>query len=374
MKIGVPKERKIHEYRVGLTPAGVRELSKRGHAVYIESGAGNGAGFIDQEYIDANGHIVSSAQEVFSLVDLLVKVKEPSIDECRMLQPGQIIFTYLHLAADPHQAEALCAAGAVAFAYETVSDSIGRLPLLAPMSEVAGRMAVQVGAHALEKANHGVGVLLSGVPGVPPAKVVILGAGVVGTNGARLATGLGAEVTILDTSLARLREIDSLYGSRIKTLYSTMDAISRVITTADLVIGSVLVTGASAPKIVSKDMLYTMKQGAVLVDVAIDQGGCFETSRPTSHADPMYLVDGIVHYCVTNMPGAVPRTSTLALTNATLPFVQAIADLGWRDAVIANAGLHTGLNIAGGSVVHPAVADSLHMPLTPVEKILGRGC
>jgi alanine dehydrogenase len=359
MKIGVPKEIKIHEYRVGLVPAGVRELVDSGHKVLVQSGAGAGIGFDDSHYKSAGALIAQRAQEVFATADLVVKVKEPQLAECQQLRNGQTLFTYLHLAADPEQAQALLASGATAIAYETVTAPDGSLPLLTPMSEVAGRMSVQVGANSLQKANGGFGVLLGGVPGVAPAKVVILGGGVSGTHAAEMAIGLRADVTVVDRSVKRLRELSSIFGSQLKTVYSTAHAIEELVREADLVIGAVLIAGAAAPKLVTHAMVKTMKPGAVLVDIAIDQGGCFETSRPTTHAEPTYVLDGVIHYCVTNMPGAVPRTSTFALTNATLPYVRALADHGWQQAIANDPGLARGLNVHAGQLTHEAVAAAL---------------
>jgi len=359
MKIAVPKEVKIHEYRVGLVPAGVRELVDAGHQVLVESGAGAGIGFEDAHYRAAGATIAARAADVFAAADLIVKVKEPQLAECRMLSSGQTLFTYLHLAADREQAEALIASGATAIAYETVTGTDGSLPLLTPMSEVAGRMSVQVGANCLQKAHGGFGVLLGGVPGVSPAKVVILGGGVSGTHAAEMAIGLRADVTVVDRSVKRLRELSSIFASQLKTVYSTAQAIEELVRDADLVIGAVLIAGAAAPKLVTRAMVKSMKPGAVLVDIAIDQGGCFETSRPTTHAEPTYLLDGVIHYCVTNMPGAVPRTSTFALTNATLPYVKALADHGWRQAIANDAGLARGLNVHAGHLTHEAVANAL---------------
>jgi alanine dehydrogenase len=361
MKIGVPKEIKIHEYRVGLVPAGVRELVDSGHQVLVQSGAGSGIGFEDLHYKSAGAAIAQRAEDVFATSDLVVKVKEPQIAECRQLRSGQILFTYLHLAADREQAQALLASGATAIAYETVTAPDGSLPLLTPMSEVAGRMSVQVGANSLQKANGGFGVLLGGVPGVAPAKVVVLGGGVSGTHAAEMAVGMRADVTVVDRSVKRLRELSSIFGSQMKTVYSTAHAIEELVRDADLVIGAVLIAGAAAPKLVTRAMVKTMKPGAVLVDIAIDQGGCFETSRPTTHAEPTYVLDGVIHYCVTNMPGAVPRTSTFALTNATLPYVRALADHGWRLAIANDPGLARGLNVHAGQVTHEAVASALGM-------------
>jgi alanine dehydrogenase len=359
MKIGVPKEIKVHEYRVGLVPAGVRELVEAGHSVLVQSGAGAGIGFEDSDYQTAGAKIAAQAADVFGAAELIVKVKEPQLGECNMLRTGQTLFTYLHLAADKAQAEALLASGATAIAYETVTAVDGSLPLLTPMSEVAGRMSVQVGASCLQKANGGFGVLLGGVPGVPPAKVVILGGGVSGTHAAEMAVGLRADVTVVDRSVKRLRELSTMFSSQLKTVYSTAHAIEALVRDADLVIGAVLIAGAAAPKLVTRAMVKTMKPGAVLVDIAIDQGGCFETSRPTTHAEPTYVLDGVIHYCVTNMPGAVPRTSTFALTNATLPYVKAIADQGWRQALANDGGLARGLNVHAGQLTHEAVALAL---------------
>ena len=370
MLIGVPKEIKNHEYRVGLTPAGVRELVAHGHKVLVQTQAGLAIGFTDEQYIQSGASIASSAEDVFSRAEMVVKVKEPQPVECRLLRPGQILFTYLHLAPDPEQTKLLTESGAVAIAYETVTDERGGLPLLAPMSEVAGRMAIQAGAHALEKAQGGRGVLLGGVPGVAPARVVVIGGGVVGLNAARMAAGLGADVTILDKSLPRLKEIDMVFGGRIKTLVSNTANIDESIREADMVVGAVLIPGAAAPKLVTRAMLGNMKPGAVLVDVAIDQGGCFETSRATTHQDPIYVVDGIVHYCVANMPGGVARTSTQALNNATLPFTLELANKGWRQALLDNAHLRNGLNVCHGKITYKAVADDLGYPyVDPVEAI-----
>jgi alanine dehydrogenase len=359
MQIGVPKEIKIHEYRVGLVPAGVRELVDAGHQVLVQTGAGAGIGFDDTHYRAAGAQIAQSAADVFATSDLIVKVKEPQLAECKLLRAGQILFTYLHLAADREQALALLASGATAIAYETVTAPDGSLPLLTPMSEVAGRMAIQVGATSLQKANGGFGVLLGGVPGVAPAKVVVLGGGVSGTHAVEMAVGLRADVTVVDCSVKRLRELASIFASQLKTVYSTAHAIEELVRDADLVVGAVLIAGAAAPKLVTRAMVKTMKPGAVLVDIAIDQGGCFETSRPTTHAEPTYVLDGVIHYCVTNMPGAVPRTSTVALTNATLPYVKALADLGWRQATARDTGLAHGLNVHAGKITHEAVARAL---------------
>ena len=365
MRIGVPREIKVHEYRVGLVPAGVRELVGAGHEVIVETGAGNGIGVDDAQYRAAGASIASKAADVFGRAELIVKVKEPQLAECQMLRPGQVLFTYLHLAADPAQAQALMKSGATAIAYETVTAPNGSLPLLTPMSEVAGRMSIQVGAASLQKANGGYGVLLGGVPGVPPAKVVILGGGVAGTHAAEIAVGMRADVTIVDRSVPRLRELSAVFGSSLQTAYSTAEAVERLVRDADLVVGAVLVAGAAAPKLVTRAMLGTMKPGTVLVDISIDQGGCFETSKPTTHADPTFVVDGIIHYCVANMPGAVPRTSTFALTNATLPYVRALADLGWQAALKRDIGLAGGLNVHAGEITHDVVARALGLQGRP---------
>ena len=371
MQIGVPKEIKNHEYRVGMTPSAVREAVHHGHGVLVQAGAGAGIGCGDDSYRQAGAQVLPDAAAVFAAADMIVKVKEPQPVECAMLRKGQILFTYLHLAPDPEQAEGLLKSGCTAIAYETITDDRGGLPLLAPMSEVAGRMAVQVGAVALQKASGGRGVLLGGVPGVAPGQVVIIGGGVVGTHAARMAAGLGAQITILDRSLPRLRELDELFGGRATTVYATLDATEAAVLEADLVIGAVLVPGAAAPKLIKRAQLSRMKRGAVIVDVAIDQGGCFETSRATTHDDPTYEVDGIVHYCVANMPGAVPRTSTYALNNATLPFTLALATKGWRQACRDDAHLAAGLTVHDGSVAHEAVAQGLGKPWVPVESLLG---
>jgi alanine dehydrogenase len=370
MLIGVPKEIKVHEYRVGLTPAGVRELKAHGHAVLVQASAGAGIGIPDAQYQAAGAEIVDSAEEVFARADMIVKVKEPQPAECARLREGQVLFTYLHLAPDPAQTRALVDSGCVAIAYETVSDGRGGLPLLAPMSEVAGRMSIQAGAHAMEKAPGGNGVLLGGVPGVAPADVVVIGGGVVGYNAARIAVGMGANVTILDRSLPRLAWLDTAFDGRLTTLYSTVDALETAVRHADLVIGAVLVPGAAAPKLVTRAMLKTMKPGAVIVDVAIDQGGCFETSRATTHQDPTYVEEGIVHYCVANMPGGVARTSTFALTNATMPFTVALADKGYRRALLDDPHLREGLNVHLGRVTYQAVAEALGYEYQPTREAL----
>jgi alanine dehydrogenase len=370
MLIGVPREVKTHEYRVGLIPGNVRELVHHGHKVVVETGAGVAIGFDDAAYAAAGATILGNAAEVFAAAELIVKVKEPQPHEVTLLRGNQVLFTYLHLAADRMLAQGLIRSGAVAVAYETVTDGRGGLPLLAPMSEVAGRMAVQVGAHCLEKEQGGIGVLLGGVPGVPAAKVVILGGGVAGTNAARMAMGMEAYVTVIDKSLPRLYELDLQFGAQLHTLFSTMENIEREVVAADLVIGAVLIPGATAPKLVSRELIGAMKPGTVVVDISIDQGGCFETSHPTTHAAPTYIAEGVVHYCVTNMPGAVARTSTVALNNATLPFVLAIADRGWQRALSEDPHLRDGLNICRGLVTYPAVAHDLGLPLMAAERVL----
>jgi alanine dehydrogenase len=359
MHVGVPKEIKVLENRVGLTPASVRELVARGHAVTVEHDAGAGIGLHDDAYVAAGARIAATADAVFAAADMIVKVKEPQPVECSRLRAGQILFTYLHLAPDPEQAQALVASDAVCIAYETVTSAHGGLPLLAPMSEVAGRMSVQAGAFLLEKPHGGKGLLLGGVPGVAPGKVVILGGGVVGTHAAMIALGMGADVTVLDRNPEAMVALWKQFGAPLKTEFSTHDAVERLVTRADLVIGGVLIPGASAPKLVTRDMIRKMQPGSVVVDVAIDQGGCFETSRATTHADPTYVVDGVVHYCVANMPGGVPRTSTFALNNATLPFVLALADKGWRRALGDDVHLRNGLNVALGKVTCQPVAEAL---------------
>jgi alanine dehydrogenase len=359
MRIGVPREIKVHEYRVGLVPAGVRELTQAGHQVTVETGAGKGIGVEDADYVAAGAKIAPTAVAVFSEAQMVVKVKEPQPAEYAMLRGDQVLFTYLHLAADREQAKGLMKSGSTAIAYETVIGRNGGLPLLTPMSEVAGRMSIQVGAACLQKANGGYGVLLGGVPGVSPAKIVILGGGVAGTHAAEMAVGLRADVTVVDRSVDRLRELSALFGNSLHTAYSTTETVEKLVASADLVIGAVLIAGAAAPKLVNRAMLKTMKPGSVLVDISIDQGGCFETSHATTHADPTFVVDGVIHYCVANMPGAVPRTSTFALTNATLPYVRALADLGWEKALERDAGLAGGLNIRNGKIVHEVVAKAL---------------
>jgi alanine dehydrogenase len=363
MRIGVPKEIKNHEYRVGLTPASVAELTAAGHDVVVEALAGNGIDFSDRDYMDAGARILPNPSEVFAAADMIVKVKEPQPSEIAMLRPHHTLFTYLHLAADKPQAEGLMKSGATCIAYETVTSRSGALPLLKPMSEVAGRMSVQVGAHYLEKEQGGRGVLLGGVPGVAPARVAILGGGVSGVNAAQMAVGMRADVTIYDINMDRLAELDMFFSSQIKTAYASKAAIAAAVAKAHLVIGAVLVPGAAAPKLVTRDMLKTMKRGSVLVDIAIDQGGCFETSHATTHDDPVFTVDGIIHYCVANMPGAVARTSAFALNNATLPFAMRLANLGAEGAMTADPHLAAGLNVSGGKIRHAAVAEALDLPL-----------
>ena len=371
MKIGSPKEIKNHEYRVGLTPSAVREAVAHGHEVLIETDAAGRIGIFDDDYRKAGARIVSSPQELFATADLIVKVKEPQPQECAMLREGQTLFTYLHLAPDPAQAQALLKSGVTAIAYETVTGPRGGLPLLAPMSEVAGRMAVQCGAHCLEIAAGGRGTLLGGVAGVAPAKVVVLGAGVAGYNAARMAIGLEADVTILDVNVDRLYAIKQQFGASITTLFSTKAVVEAQILAADLVIGAVLVPGAAAPRLITRQHVKDMLRGSVIVDISIDQGGCAETSRPTTHAEPTYVVDEVVHYCVANMPGAVARTSTFALNNVTLPFMLAIADKGPLKAMAADPYLRAGLNVHAGRITHPAVAEALRLPHADPATIVG---
>ena len=365
MRVGVPKEIKVQEYRVGLTPGAVREYVAAGHQVAVETGAGAGIGASDEVYRRAGADIADSARDVFTKSEMIVKVKEPQKSEWAQLREGQILFTYLHLAPDPEQAKGLLASGCTAIAYETVTDASGHLPLLAPMSEVAGRLAIEAAGAALKRSAGGRGLLLGGVPGVQPARVVVLGGGVVGTQAARMAAGLGAEVTVIDRSIPRLRELDDLFAGRVRTRFSTIESVEEEVFAADVVIGAVLVPGASAPKLVTRAMLTSMRPGAVLVDVAIDQGGCFETSHPTTHSDPTYEVDGVVHYCVANMPGAVPVTSSQALNNATLPFGLMLANKGFA-AVLENLHLRNGLNVHRGRVTNKAVAESLGLDFAPV--------
>jgi len=369
MLVGVPKEIKNHEYRVGLTPSSVNELVKRGHQVLVEADAGAAIDFTDAQYVAAGAEIVVSEKEIFSRAEMIVKVKEPQEQECKMLREGQILYTYLHLAPDPAQTELLVKSGAICVAYETVTDNQGGLPLLAPMSEVAGRMSVQAGAHHLEKAQGGRGVLLGGVPGVAPAKVLVIGGGVVGDNAAAMAVGMGADVTILDRSISRLRELDTKYEGRARCVYSTNAAIEYYALEADLVIGAVLIPGAAAPRLLSRDLIGRMQKGAVLVDVAIDQGGCFETSVATTHEKPTYIVDDVVHYCVANMPGGVARTATMALNNATLPYALALAD-DPINALFRDKNLQNGLNVHKGKVTYKAVADALGYPYVAADEAL----
>src|SRR5271154_1388775 len=365
MRVGVPKEIKVHEYRVGLTPGAVREYVAAGHSVVVETHAGAGIGATDEIYRKAGAVIAATAAEIFAGADMIVKVKEPQAREWSQLRESQILFTYLHLAPDPEQAKGLMASGCTAIAYETVTDAKGGLPLLAPMSEVAGRLSIETAGSALNRHARGRGILLGGVPGVAPARVVVIGGGVVGTHAARMAAGLGADVTILDRSLPRLRELDELFAGRVRTRFSTIEAVEQEVFSADVVIGAVLVPGASAPKLVSRQMLKSMRHGSVLVDVAIDQGGCFETSRATTHADPTYEVDGVVHYCVANMPGTVPLTSSQALNNATLPFGLALANKGFA-AVLENPHTRAGLNVYRGRLTNKAVAESLGLSFSPI--------
>ncbi|MBN3782657.1 alanine dehydrogenase [Burkholderia sp. Ac-20345] len=370
MLIGVPKEIKNHEYRVGLTPAGAHELTRHGHRVLVQRGAGTAIGLLDDDYTAAGASLCDGADEVFARADMIIKVKEPQPAECAMLRRGQILYTYLHLAPDPDQAAALVKSGAVCIAYETVTGPGGGLPLLAPMSEVAGRMSIQVAATHLESPRGGRGLLMAGVPGVPAAHVVVLGAGVVGTGALQMAVGLGARVTVLDTNVNRLRQLDLVFANRITTVCSNAHTIDEAVRDADVVIGAVLVPGASAPRLVTRDMIATMRTGAVVVDVAIDQGGCFETSHATTHADPTFVVDGVVHYCVANMPGAVARTSTFALNNATLGAALALADKGWKQAMTDDPHLRAGLNVCDGHITYEAVALALGLPYVPAARVL----
>ncbi len=374
MLVGVPKEIKNHEYRIGLTPAAVKEFVTQGHQVMVETNAGGAIGFTDEMYTEAGATIAPSAQQIFAEAEMIVKVKEPQPNECKLLSKGQTLYTYLHLAPDATQTELLVASGATCIAYETVTDSHGGLPLLAPMSEVAGRMSVQAGAHYLEKSHGGSGTLLGGVPGVAPGKVLVIGGGVVGTNAAKMALGLGADVTILDRSLPRLRQLDDIFRGQVKTVFSTVDAIEHYSSKADLVVGAVLIPGAAAPKLLNREHIKAMKPGSVLVDVAIDQGGCFETSKATTHQEPVYTVDDVVHYCVANMPGGVARTSTMALNNATMPFGLALANKGPKKAMLEDKHLLAGLNVHEGKVTYKAVVDALGEELgltyTPAEDAL----
>lgn len=370
MLIGVPKEIKNHEYRVGLIPSSAQELVRHGHDVLIETNAGAGIGFEDKDYVAAGARISASAEEIFASAEMIIKVKEPQPNECERLRKGQILYTYLHLAPDPQQTAALIKSGATCIAYETVTDIHGGLPLLAPMSEVAGRLAPQAGAHVLEKAQGGRGVLLGGVPGVEPAKVTVIGGGIVGHNAATLAVGMGADVTILDRSIERLRWLDNHYQGRVKCVYSTAAAIEAHALASDMVIGAVLVPGAAAPKLLTRDIISRMRQGSVVVDVAIDQGGCFETSKATTHADPTYVIDGVVHYCVANMPGAVARTSAMALNNVTLPFAVALANKGAKQALLDDEHLGHGLNVHDGMITYKAVSEALGYDYVPLSEAL----
>ncbi|HDI3205787.1 TPA: alanine dehydrogenase [Vibrio cholerae] len=370
MIIGVPKEIKNHEYRVGMIPASVRELVSHGHQVYVETNAGSGIGFSDDDYIAVGASILPTAADVFAKAEMIVKVKEPQAIERAMLKEGQILFTYLHLAPDFPQTEELIKSKAVCIAYETVTDNMGRLPLLAPMSEVAGRMSIQAGAQTLEKSRGGSGLLLGGVPGVAPAKVVVLGGGVVGANAARMAIGLRADVTILDRNINTLRKLDEEFQGRANVVYSTADAIEKYVLEADLVIGAVLIPGAAAPKLVTQQHIKRMKPGSAVVDVAIDQGGCFETSHPTTHAEPTYIVDDVVHYCVANMPGAVARTSTFALNNATLPYIVKLANKGYQKALLEDAGFLKGLNVIHGKVTYKEVAENFGLDYVDPAKAI----
>lgn len=371
MLIGVPKEIKNREYRVGLTPGSVKEYVANGHEVIVETNCGEGIRMTDADYESAGAKVLATREEIFAKADMIVKVKEPQADECALLRPGQILYTYLHLAPDPAQTAALVKSGAICIAYETITDNRGGLPLLAPMSEVAGRMAVQAGAHYLERAHGGRGLLLGGVPGVDCGKVTIIGGGMVGTNSAMMAVGIGAEVVILDRSLDVLRRLEAQFGAAVKTIYSSKDSLDEHVTTADLVVGGVLIPGAEAPKLVTREHIKAMQPGSVIVDVAIDQGGCVETAKATTHDDPVYVVDEVVHYCVANMPGGVPRTSTFALNNATLPFGLALANKGWKAALAGNAHLAEGLNVADGNVTYKAVADELGYDYVPTSSLLG---
>lgn len=370
MKIGCPKEIKPQEFRVGLTPNAVRELTLNNHEVYIEKDAGLGSGFSDEHYRDVGAKILSTAEELFDISEMIIKVKEPQKPERKLLKKEQVLFTYLHLAPDPDQTHDLLASNCTAIAYETVTDQFGGLPLLAPMSEVAGRLAPQVGAWTLQKANGGRGILLGGVPGVEPANVVIIGGGVVGANAAKVSLGMGANVTILERSITKMRQLDDIFQGRVQTIYSSAGNTANLLKDADLLIGAVLVPGATAPKIVSRDQLSSMRDGAAIVDVAIDQGGCFETSKATTHEDPIYEVDSVMHYCVANMPGAVARTSTIALGNATMPFIIALANQGWRKACDDNPYLLNGLNVHNGVLTYKAVGEALSIKVTKPEDAL----
>ena len=370
MQVGVPKEIKNQEYRIGLTPSAVKELTSNGHAVLVEHNGGAGVGFDDAQYKAAGATIAQTAEQIFAEADMIVKIKEPQLNECRMLRKGQLLFTYLHLAASPRQAELLLESGATCIAYETVTDTRGGLPLLTPMSEIAGRMSIQAAAHHLEKTHGGSGTLLGGVPGVAPAKVMIIGGGVVGTNAAYMAIGMGADVSLLDRSLPRLRELDAIFGNRLKTVHSSVAAIEKYAAMADVIIGSVLIPGAATPQLIHKAHLKSMRDGSVIVDVAIDQGGCFETSKATTHQDPTYVVEGVVHYCVSNIPSGVARTATIALNNATMPYVISLVNKGVKEALLDDAHLAEGLNVHEGKVTHSAVARSLSRSCTPAAAAL----
>ena len=370
MIIGVPKEIKNNENRVAVTPAGVSEFVKHGHTVYVQKSAGTGSGFSDEEYTEAGASMLPTIEDVYAIADMIVKVKEPIESEYKLIKKDQLLFTYFHFASHEPLTNAMIASGAVCLAYETVEKADRSLPLLVPMSEVAGRMSVQEGAKYLEKPMGGRGILLGGVPGVKPAEVVVLGGGIVGTQAAKMAAGMGAHVTIMDISIPRLRQLDDIMPANVQTLYSNGYNIRQAIRTADLVIGGVLIPGAKAPHLITKEMLKLMKKGAVLVDVAVDQGGCFETTKATTHAEPTYVVEDIIHYCVANMPGAVPYTSTLALTNATLPYAVQLANKGWKEACKQNAELLVGLNVVGGKVVYKGVSEAFNLPYTPVEQVL----
>ncbi|MDG0979285.1 MAG: alanine dehydrogenase [Halieaceae bacterium] len=368
MIIGIPKEIKANEHRIGMTPAGVKELTLNGHRVLVQKDGGASIGFYDENYITAGAEIIKTPEEIFATADLIIKVKEPQLPECKLLRPNQILFTYLHLAPDPAQAEALIASGATCIAYETVTQASGGLPLLAPMSEVAGRLSITAGAHHMQMLYGGSGMLLGGVPGVEPAKVLIIGGGVVGINAAKMALGLGAQVTLVDRSIDRLRQLDDIFNGRVRTLFSTADTIEREALQSQLIIGAVLIPGASAPKLITRELVGRLSPGTVMVDVAIDQGGCFETSRATTHQDPTYVIDGVIHYCVANMPGAVARTSTVALTNATLPFAVALANKGAYEALNQNPHLANGLNVNAGLITHASVAEALGKGYTPWQE------
>jgi alanine dehydrogenase len=370
MIIGVPKEIKNNENRVAVTPAGVSEFVKNGHSIYVQATAGNGSGFSDEEYKEAGANLLPTIEEVYAIADMIIKVKEPIESEYKLIKKDQLLFTYFHFASYEPLTNAMIASGAVCLAYETVEKADRSLPLLVPMSEVAGRMSIQEGAKYLEKPMGGRGILLGGVPGVKPANVVVLGGGIVGTQAAKMAAGLGARVTIMDISIPRLRQLDDIMPANVDTMYSNGYNIKAAIKTADLVIGGVLIPGAKAPHLITRDMLKLMKPGAVLVDVAVDQGGCFETTKATTHAEPTYVIDEVIHYCVANMPGAVPYTSTLALTNATLPYALQLANKGWKEACSKNPELLLGLNVVNGKVVYKGVSDAFNLPYTPVEDVL----